>query len=261
MPYLYETHLHTRQGSKCGKASGKEHADYYKTLGFTGIIVTDHFFGGNTAIDRSLPWKDKVELFCLGYEDALEEGRKIGLDVFFGWEQGFWGDEYLVYGLDKTWLLNHPEYDRCSRQTQLRLVHEGGGCVVQAHPFRCRKSITVKLGLGYCDGVEAYNGGNRDNENLCARSYAREFGLPLTAGSDNHSSADWMYPDHIFGVSLQNKLTGIGDYVDLILNHGPIGLYVPENRLNPQFDDTPIESFYFDENEQPVINTNRDWLK
>ena len=62
------------------------------------MVVTDHFFNGNTAIDRSLPWEEKVELYCRGYENAKEEGDKIGLDVFFGVEWAFHGDEFLLYG-------------------------------------------------------------------------------------------------------------------------------------------------------------------
>lgn len=54
------------------------------------------FLYGNTAVDRSLPWKDWVEQFCKGYEHAKEEGGKIGLQVFFGWESGYHGTEFLI---------------------------------------------------------------------------------------------------------------------------------------------------------------------
>ena len=96
MPFLYETHMHTCQASACGKCTGKEHARFYKEQGYTGIIMTDHFFGGNTAIDRKLPWEERIDLFWRGYEDAKEEGDRIGLDVFFGLEQNFRFDEYLI---------------------------------------------------------------------------------------------------------------------------------------------------------------------
>lgn len=66
----YETHLHTCQSSKCGRSTGAEHARYYKSIGYTGIIVTDHFFGGNTAAPREGNWEDRVNAFCRGYEDA-----------------------------------------------------------------------------------------------------------------------------------------------------------------------------------------------
>ena len=74
MPFLYETHMHTCQGSACGKSTGKEHARFYKERGFTGIIMTDHFFGGNTAVDRRLRWEERVDLFWRGFEEAKETG-------------------------------------------------------------------------------------------------------------------------------------------------------------------------------------------
>ena len=104
MGYLYETHMHTCQGSRCGVSRGSEHVRPYLDAGYTGIIVTDHFFGGNCAVDRSLPWEQRIDLFWAGYEDALEEGLKIGLDVFFGLEQNYEGDEYLIYGLTKEYM-------------------------------------------------------------------------------------------------------------------------------------------------------------
>ena len=42
--YKYETHLHTKHGSACATISGKGQALEYKHAGYTGIIVTEHFF-------------------------------------------------------------------------------------------------------------------------------------------------------------------------------------------------------------------------
>ena len=72
MPYRYETHMHTCFSSACGVSTGAEHARFYKDTGYTGIIITDHFYGGNCAVDRSLPWPEFVDRFCVGYEDATE---------------------------------------------------------------------------------------------------------------------------------------------------------------------------------------------
>ncbi len=138
MSYLYETHMHTCLASACGVSTGKEHARYYKERGYTGIIITDHFFGGNTAVDRSLPWEQRIDVFWRGYEDALEEGLKIGLDVFFGLEQNYSGDEFLIYGLTKDYMKAHPELEHWTRREQLECVHAQGGAVIQAHPFRIR---------------------------------------------------------------------------------------------------------------------------
>ena len=112
MGFRYETHLHTCEGSACASASGAEMARAYKELGYTGIFVTDHFFNGNTAVPLCLPWRERIERFCLGYEHAREEGEKIGLDVFFGFEYGVRGADFLVYNLDREWLIRHKDIDR-----------------------------------------------------------------------------------------------------------------------------------------------------
>ena len=262
MSYLYETHMHTCQSSACGVSTGKEHVRRYRDLGFTGIIITDHFFGGNCAVPRHLPWREKVRLFCRGYEDAREEGEKVGLDVFFGWEQGYGDDEYLVYGLDREWLDLHPEIERCSRRRQLELVHEGGGCVIQAHPFRMRNYMRyIRLGLAYCDGAEVANAGNHQVNDTYAYHYATEFGLVMTAGSDNHNSAKVGSREDLFGVSLDRRLTSIGDYVQLILTHGPIGLHVPPERFQADpVSSEKLTSYWVDENEE-LRPTGRLWIQ
>ena len=55
----------------------------------------------NTAVPRGIPWKDRVELFCLGYENAADEAKNTDFSVF-GWEYAYRGTEFLTYGLDKS---------------------------------------------------------------------------------------------------------------------------------------------------------------
>lgn len=263
MAYYYETHLHTCQGSACGRSTGAEHVRRYKELGYQGIIVTDHFFGGNTAVPRDLPsWEERINLYCSGYEDAKAEGDRIGLDVFFGLEQNFEGDEYLIYGLDKEYLLSHPEIEHWTRRQMIKETHKAGGCVIQAHPFRNRDYIKViRLGLQFCDGIEAANAGNFLHNDAMAYRYAREYGLPMTAGSDNHS-VHWTEKneDTVMGVALDKPLASIQDFVQIIRSRGPIGLKVPEGRFDLQDDFPELETYWLDENEQPYP-TNRSWLK
>ncbi len=263
MGYRYETHLHTVQGSLCGKSTGAEHARFYKEKGYQGIVITDHFLGGNTAMPRTGEWKDRVDAFVKGYEDALAEGRKIGLDVFFGWEECFnrdgeGCDEYLIYGLDKQWLYEHPEIENCTRKHYYEAVRAGGGCMVQAHPFRMRGYIkNIRLGLQFSDGIEAANRGNDQWSDVCAIRYAKEYGFPMIAGSDNHhSTAD----TQVYGIELEKPLRDIRDLVGIILNKEPIGLVVPEERFVQDPDHSPShEIFWLDENENNVP-THRDWM-
>jgi len=232
--YLYETHLHTAGVSKCAFSRGDEYIAGYKDMGYSGIIVTDHFYNGNCALSRKLPWKEWVNRFCEGFEEAREEGERRGLDVFFGWEETFDGcDDYLVYGLDKDWLLEHPEARFWTRGQQYSAVKEAGGCVVQAHPFRQRHYISrVILSTGCVDAVEAANGGNEDVSNdALAFRYAQKLELPITAGTDIHDSS-MIFDEGLMGVYLNTKLEKITDYVKIICNNQIAGLKANMSRFN-----------------------------
>lgn len=240
MSYLYETHLHTSESSACGVSRGKEYIERYLDLGYSGVIITDHFIRGNCAADRNLLWERWVEQFCRGFEDAREEGRRRGLDVFFGWEETFDGDDYLVYGLDKQWLLKHPEARRWSRKEQFEEVRRYGGCVVQAHPFRQQHYIDcIHLSAGCVDAVEAANGGNNREENVLALGYAQKLHLPFTAGSDIHNAKD-IDKDTVFGVYLNEKMETIADYVSAIHNNAISALHVPAGYLDTTQMDTRV---------------------
>ena len=260
MSFLYETHMHTCQASACGKSTGKEHARFYKEAGFTGIIMTDHFFGGNTAVNRELPWEERIDLFWRGYEDAKEEGDRIGLDVFFGLEQNYAGDEYLIYGLTKEYMKAHPEMEYWTRRQQLEEVHGQGGCVIQAHPFRIRGYMQrIRLGNLFCDGIEAANLGNEALDDSRAYRMGKEYGLVMTAGSDNHSSP---VPEP-YGVELEKRLTSIRDYARIILGKGRIGLHVPAERFGISADGEPDErhcAFMLDNQEMDMFSPKQ-WMR
>lgn len=210
--YKYETHLHTSQGSLCGSSSGAEQVRFLKEIGYSGCFVTDHFFGGNTAVDRRLPRDVKIHLFCQGYEDALEEGKKLGFSVFFGLEYGWRATELLTYGIDKQFLLDHPEIDRMEPVQYISLVHSCGGFVVHPHPFREAGYIdTIRLYPRLVDGVEVINASHRDESfNLRARQYAESYSLPMTGGSDTHSI--FGYPGG--GIVLDEPLLNPHDYLE-----------------------------------------------
>ncbi|GHU08845.1 hypothetical protein FACS1894151_05490 [Spirochaetia bacterium] len=235
--YLYETHLHTAESSDCGVSPARDYIRRYINRGYTGIIVTDHFFRGNTAVDRRLPWKEWVHRFCRGFEEAHNEGERRGLDVFFGWEETYEGDDFLIYGLDKTWLLEHPEVRYWTRKEQLAAVHEYGGCVVQAHPFREAYYLyKIILNPFFVDAVEAANGGNHQSAyDAIAMRYAQKFGLPVTAGSDIHD-ADQVQTGPLFGVYLDKKLDKVEgnsrSYAEAVRSRSITGLCTAPGRCD-----------------------------
>ena len=264
MPYLYETHMHTCQASACGRSTGAEQARFYKSLGYTGIIITDHFFGGNCAVPRDLPWRERVDRFCAGYEDALAEGQRIGLDVFFAWEQNYDGDEYLIYGPDKAWLLSHPDVEHWTRRKQLEEIHRAGGAVIQAHPFRNRDYIKyILLCPKYCDGIEVANTGNFAYNDAMALRYAREYDLFVTAGSDNHHAAN-ADPAKLMAMASDERLTSVMDYAARLRARRGVRPVVPEGRFDVDPAEAPrLDVFWVDEDDPEMrrVPTNRDWLR
>ena len=142
---------------------------------------------------------------------------------------------------------------------QLEEVHRAGGCVIQAHPFRMRFYMDrIRLGLRFCDGIEAANAGNDQLDDARALLYGREYGLVMTAGSDNHCGTGWP----MYGVKLEKRLTSITDYVKMIMNKTRIELQIPAGRLdlpeNPELDDRH-RAYMLDAYEQDVP-APKEWI-
>lgn len=215
MPYRYETHMHTAEVSRCASATGAEMARAHKAKGYAGIFVTDHFFNGNSTVPWDLPWDERIELFCKGYENALAEGEKIGLDVFFGFEYCYQGMDFLIYNLDKQWLKEHEDIDRWRPREAFAQMREDGGFIIHAHPFRERDYIDhIQLFPRDVDGVEVVNGAQLMEPwmNERAAVYARMYDLPETAGSDSH------HLSALFGsgVETEEPIRGALDYLRLM---------------------------------------------
>lgn len=222
-PYLYETHLHTRPASACANDSGYEMAHAAHEMGYAGIIVTDHNWGGNSGLDRALPWEEWVTAFASGYRDAKRYADTHDFDVFFGYEAGFSGTEFLIYGVTPEWMIAHPELREMGLEDHLRLVQSAGGIAIHAHPYREEWYIPeIRLFPELVDGVEAVNATHSSHLSTChnvaayderAIAYAREHDLPMSAGSDIHST-------RLFGggVAFAHRLRSIGDFISAIKN-------------------------------------------
>lgn len=227
--YKYETHMHTREASACAWSSGAEMAEKYKAEGYTGIIVTDHFFNGNSAVPRDLPWEERIELYCKGYENAKARGDRIGLDVFFGFEYGDGGSDFLVYGLDKAWLLENDFILDMELTRFLEYARSCGGMIVQAHPFRDYEYIrSTTHAPHFVDAVETVNMSNKPEFNERAEIYAGWYGLPRTGGSDSHNTTFRWYGG---GVLSERKFESALDYAKAAAN-GEISLIEQETNAS-----------------------------
>lgn len=195
--YKYETHLHSLESSACGKSSALDMVKACKEAGYSGCFITNHAWGGNTSIDRSLPWDEWVKEFSKCYYTAKEWADENDFSLFFGYEAGYEGTEFLIYGISPEYLIAHPEFKTASIKEQYDLVHEGGGLVIQAHPFRDEDYIPViRVYSKYIDGMETINAThsshlskahNIKEWNDQAIAHAKRHNFPMTAGSDVHS--------------------------------------------------------------------------
>ena len=188
--YRYETHLHTWPVSRCAKASVRENLEFYKSMGYAGVFITNHFVNSNINIDRDRPYEERIEFYFSGYEEARSIGEEIGLAVFDGVEMSHWGTDFLVYGLGKDWYLAHPEIEELEETNMsglLTLLTQHGALVIHAHPFRERGYIDhFRLYPRQVHGVEVYNACDPDLANAMALHYAHSYGLVHFAGTDNH---------------------------------------------------------------------------
>ena len=223
MDYIYETHSHTVEASACAGALGKDYIAYMMEKGYSGMVITDHFFNGNSCIPRELPWEEWIAGYCAGYEHAKEAAEGTGFTVLFGVEYNFQGDEYLLYGIDKAWLLSHPDMLNYTRQQLYEEVHKAGGIMVQAHPYRERNYIqAIHLAPSACDGIESYNAANKDYQNALAYQYAKQRNLPMTGGSDIHHLHDGV----LGGVRASRPLTKMEAFMEALLG----GELIPVSR-------------------------------
>ena len=185
--YLYETHLHTAPVSKCAVSTVRETLEFYKAIGYTGVFITNHFIDGNISIDKTLPYKDKINFYFSDYEEATRLANDIGIDVFCGVEMSYKGTDFLVYGLDKQWYLDHPEIEGMKKSEELQYLMDNGALVIQAHPYREASYLDhIRLFPRYVHGTEIFNGCRSDFENGMAEAYAKAYGLLEFSGTDCH---------------------------------------------------------------------------
>ena len=194
MKFLYETHLHTKETSRCGQTPAADIALQHKNLGFAGIFVTDHFATGYSHANTIVTWKKRVDILQSGYLAAKKKGDEIGLDVFFAWEYPYHSGDFLTYGLGADFLYAHKELLDFEPNRDFagysKLIHDNGGYIIQAHPFRLASYMPngiAKLQEGLIDAIEVNNGSHKDSSfNAQALKAAERLSLSMSAGSDTH---------------------------------------------------------------------------
>ena len=189
--YKYEMHLHSQMTSACAKSQSVEYIEKAKECGYAGMVFTNHFFRGNSAIDKTLPWYDFVDAYRRDWAEAKELGDKFGIDVLFGLEEGYGkGKECLIYGLTPDIVAQCEIFSKMPITELSAFVRKNGGFIACAHPFRVRDYISTpeeEPNPADFDAVEVYNQGNSAEDNIKAEEYAAKYNLPVISGGDIHS--------------------------------------------------------------------------
>ena len=186
MQYRYETHCHSSRCSRCAHSTPTELVKAYHQIGFSGLVLTDHFVHGNHCVDPTLPWADQMRCYYDAYLEAKEAAKELDFDVLFGIEHAYGGGlEVLCYGIDLDFLLSNPDIPQLGIREFASRVHEYGGILIHAHPYRWAGPELV-LPMDILDGIEVYNGGNPQDKNDLARQLAQGTDLIQTSGSDLH---------------------------------------------------------------------------
>ena len=191
MQYVFETHCHTDESSRCGRVKGADVVRMYKEAGYAGIVITDHF--NSYTFDQAglTAWQDMIDHHMAGYRaaKALEDESftvLYGLELRFEKEND---NDYLVFGADEAYLRAHPFLCYQESYTDFYLNAKTDGLIVfQAHPFRSRMQVVKPQ---YLDGIEVFNG-NKRHDSRCeiALQWAMKYGLPMLSGSDFHQPED-----------------------------------------------------------------------
>jgi len=190
--FKLDPHVHTDESSGCGQIPAAILVERYKTMGYDGIIITDHLHEGFAAgVKASDHWTACIDAFLKGYRTAKKKGKALGLTVLLGAELRFTqskGEDFLLYGINEDFLYNHPHL---YEGTPADFFHKYGDelLLIQAHPFRgWGKAVSPQI----IHGVEIYNTNprhNNRNEKAQALCEKHPHLLPL-CGSDTHQNDD-----------------------------------------------------------------------
>ncbi len=183
---LIDMHAHSSGISECCRIPIDEVLRVAKDTGLDGVILTNHY--SEKYADASSP-DDLARRYVDEYLLARELGDSMGLTVLFGIELTVSRDpklHILIYGVPFEFLYENPTLYALSQAELYALVHEWGGAVVQAHPYR--GGVDRLQDTALLDGIEInchplYEGTHFEK----IVDIAHGAGLILTCGADYHA--------------------------------------------------------------------------
>ena len=212
--YKTEPHLHVSEVSCCARIGAQEMIKLYAEAGYHTVFVTDHLTRKTFDQWGALSWKEKTAKFFSGYELAREAGVRYGLNVLFAAELTFYKkpNDYLLYGVSRDFIEAREDLFDLTLAEFYAYAKKNGVTVIQAHPYR--DGATTPADVSYIDALEVYNSNPRhENYTEKAIAFAKEHGLPMTAGSDAHRDEDVARS----GVLTSYEIKSAADYVRCVM--------------------------------------------
>lgn len=185
MKYKYELHSHTKETSQCAKISAEELVAKYKELGYSGIVITNHYSDFTFSLKEMFNKKLRSEHYLKGYREA-QKYETEDFSVLLGVELRFFlnGNDYLIFGVTEELVEKMPFLLPMYLRRASRFFKKHGCIIIQAHPYR---PYIYRANPKYLDGVEIVNGKSSEVENAKALKWAEKKNLKIrTAGSDCH---------------------------------------------------------------------------
>lgn len=182
---LIDLHAHTSGISKCCRQPASKILEAAREAGIDGIVLTNHY-QKNYIINDDV--SDLVERYMEEIRFTQKLGEQMEIKVFWGIEvtmELYPSVHMLVYGVDTDFLEKHPLIFDYTHEMLYKAVKDGGGALIQAHPFR---NGTTVMNTNFLDGIEVnchplYK--NSFSEEIF--KIAHENGLSVTCGGDFHA--------------------------------------------------------------------------
>lgn len=216
--YKYQMHIHTTPCSQCGRMTPEELCSALAKYGYQGGVITNHFYHGNSGIDRSesTSWQEFVSAYEQNYLECKKEAEKYGLDIIFSIEESVKpGTEILCYGVTPKILYDNPQLIKGEMDEWIRVMRENGVVIIQAHPFREAFYIPEPgpLPVDLIDGIEVVNFGHCPEMNQKAQEMAEQYPhLIKTSSADAHACEKIPYG----GILTSKRITNERELAELL---------------------------------------------
>ena len=195
---LIDTHVHSKPHSSCSWLYAKDIPMLFKNSGFSGFMLTNHFFEYHLN-NLGSTYSEQIDSYIDAYNVAYKAGKEIGIQVFFGAEVRVtdqkldqnnepkpFRPEFLLVGITPNKLKKVPILYKLNQKELFEYANANDILIYQAHPYRTAQGYTP-ANLKYTHGIEVFNGHPHFlDETFSALKLAKENKLLMLAGSDMH---------------------------------------------------------------------------